>query len=425
MTGRLRESLLAQLRREVFALDRHAGSPPRVGAEVELIPVDATTRRVAPIEAIDRPATLPVLRTVGARLGWGEMASIKAGVPEFRTPPGGRITFEPGGQIEYSAPPSPSVSGLARDARGMADTLREALGEAGLHLVTVGIDPANSIEEVPLQLTAPRYRRMAAHFATIGPHGARMMRQTASIQVCVDAGPTPSVRWRLLNALAPYLAAIFANSSIYAGEATGYRSVRRGIWGALDPARTGLPWDPAHPVEAYLDFALGAASLLGDVDEPPFPAFGALADAGRVSLHSWRAHLSTLFPEVRPRGYFEVRSIDALAPEWYAVPLVVLAGLVYDDESTRAAMDLVGEPDASLLDRAGRCGLADPSLATTAEALFQLALRGAESLGPEVVSDDDLATAQEWFDRYTRWHLTPADESLAGVSAAAGSGMRS
>lgn len=405
------EALLAQLRRDAFGPGLPA-ERPLVGAEVEVIPLDSGSGRIAAIDDGDRPSTLPLLRDAGQRIGWRELRSSKAGVPELHLPHGGRITFEPGGQIEYSAPPRPSVSALAADLRDVVERIREAVQPAGIDLETAGIDPTNTIDDVPLQLTAPRYRRMDAHFATIGPYGARMMRQTASIQICLDAGPQPLARWRLLNALAPYLVAIFANSPVYAGAPSGHRSVRRFIWGALDPARTGLPWDAARPVEAYADFALSAAALLGTADEPPFPTFGEWWTTENATLDDWRAHLTTLFPEVRPRGYFEVRSIDALEPAAYAVPLVFLTSLVLHPAVAERAAELAGAPDPALLERAGRCGLTDPMLARSARELVRLAMRGAERLGPAVVAPDDLRAAQEWFERYTLRSLSPADDRL-------------
>jgi glutamate--cysteine ligase len=406
MTQTIPARFLAQLGQEAFALGRPAPLTSRIGAEVEFIPVLASTSAAAPIDDRDEASTLPVLRALGRRLGWCEMTSVKAGVPEFRTAAGGRITYEPGGQIEYSAPPHESVSDLIADLQGVAASLEEALGERGIALVFAGIDPVNPIESVPLRLTSVRYRRMDAHFASIGPHGARMMRQTASVQVCLDAGADPLARWGLLNAVAPYLVALFANSPVYAGEVTGHASTRRFIWGVLDPARTGIIWDPARPVEAYGDFAMNAAALFGGEEAPPFSRFGDLVALGAADDALWREHLSTLFPEVRPRGYFEVRSIDALEPASYAAPLVLLAGLVYAPDAAREAASLLPAPDASLLERAGRDGLADRSVAAVASDLAELALRGAASSG--TVTDPDLEAAAIFLERRFRDRMSPA-----------------
>src|SRR5829696_3810915 len=129
---------------------------PRVGAEVELVAVDAATRRPCSVER----ATLPLLRAHGARRGWREERSGK-GAPVFHTPAGGRITLEPGGQVELSAAPARSASALVAALRETVVPLRAAAEDAGAALLAVGIDPCNPVERAPLQLTADRYARMA------------------------------------------------------------------------------------------------------------------------------------------------------------------------------------------------------------------------------------------------------------------------
>lgn len=362
---------------------------PRLGAELEFIPVDARTRRVAPIETPDGRGVAPALAALAEREGWCREASPK-GAPVFRTRHGGRLTFEPGGQLEYATPPMPGATALLRDLRRTAGLLRETLAERGIGLVSLGIDPHNALADVPLQVDADRYRRMDRYFARLGPAGARMMRQTASLQVALD-GDDVARRWPLLNALAPYLVARFANGRCYADLDSGCASFRAETWRAVDPARTGI-FAADDPVPEYLDFALRAPAVLeGDADEAPLP-FARWAARG-TSLDRWTRHLSTLFPEVRPRGYLEVRSLDALPEAMLPAAVVFLAGLLYHEPTAHDAAEVVGAPDATLLERAGRAGLADPRLAHGAYELGALALRGAAALGPAFVSEEDLAEA--------------------------------
>lgn len=245
-----------------------------------------------------------------------------------------------------------------------------------------------------------------------------MMRQTAAFQVSADFGDEPWLRWRVLNAAAPFVVAIFANSPIYAGELTGHQSSRADVWRKLDPARTGLPYDERLPIEAYLDFALAAPAILLPTLEGEQIPYGDWLSRASPSVEEWQDHLSTLFPEVRPRGYLELRSADAISPDWYAAPLALTAGMLYDSGSLRAAADLLPLPDLGLLERAGRLGLHDPAIARTAADLFELALGGCAALGPAYFDPSDIEQARAYFDHYTRRARAPADDMRQDALAA-------
>ena len=403
-----RDALADDLRQRIFPSPSAVGHVPRIGAEVEVIPIDVTTRRPIPLEGSGR-TTLSILQEAGAAAGWRARRSAKANVPEIELPDGGRITFEPGGQIEISSAPNVSLTALVAELRATVGTIAAAAAP-NVELLSRGIDPLTPVDEVQPQLDADRYRRMLRHFDRIGPSGARMMRQTASFQVCVDGGEAPALTWRVLNALAPFMVAVFASSPRYSGVDTGHRSFRRYVWGTLDPGRTGLLGIQGDPVTEYLEFALDApAFLLPDVDGRAAP-FNYWLERGMCSAADWCAHLTTLFPEVRPRGYFELRSADAVEPEWYAAPLVFVAGLVYDRPTLETVADRLGTPDAELLVRSGQAGLRDQSVARVASELCDLALAGCTSLGAAFADDATIGAAADYFDRYTRRGRSPADD---------------
>jgi glutamate--cysteine ligase len=413
-----RATLAADLEAHAFAAPISASlTPRRVGAEAEFIPVETATWRRCPIEGEGVPATLPFLRRFGGKQGWMETCTTK-GTPCFLLPCGGTLTFEPGGQLEYSSPPCRSPSALLALLRAVVHPLRAAAAGEGITLLAVGIDPASSIDEAPLLLRTKRYARMAEYLARLGPAGARMMRQTASFQINLDFDDEPWLRWRVLNAAAPYMVAIFANSSVYAGGDTGCRSARAQVWRALDPARTGLPYAREKPVEAYLDFALQAPALLLPTVGGEYLRFAEWLTRAELMEEEWHDHLSTLFPEVRPRGHLELRSADSVAPQWYAAPLALAVGIAYDPGALRAAAELLGSPDLGLLERAGRLGLRDPHLASTAADLVGIAVEGCAGLGPGYFHPADLEQARAFFERYTRRGLCPADDRHSAEAAA-------
>jgi glutamate--cysteine ligase len=385
--------------------------PLRIGAEIEFLVSDASTRRPAPIRAADgRRATLPVIRELASRHGWRERPT-PCGAPAFELPQGGELSFEPGGQLEYAAPPIDSATALVADLRRVATLLRETLGDRGLLVGDVGIDPANPLDDALLCLSAvPRYRNMDAYFARIGPAGATMMRQTASLQLSLDGGANPVEVWRLLSAVAPYALALFANSSTYAAAVTGHQSYRASMWRRLDPARTGIVAREGSPDE-YLSFALDApAMLLGPIGARYEP-FREWLGRGEVTSDDWHTHLTTLFPEVRPRGHFEVRSCDAIPARWYAAPIVLFTGLTYDERSRRDAFDALStHDDPTLLERAGTCGVHDVAIRGVALELFEIALSGCRRLGPRVCASELLDEARDFLTQYARAGRSLADD---------------
>jgi hypothetical protein len=119
---------------------------------------------------------------------------------------------------------------------------------------------------------------------------------------------------------------------------------------------------------------------------------------------------------VRPRSYFELRSCDALVSEWFVAPLAFVAGLVYHQPSAREALDVLGAPDPGLLALAGRCGLADPKLASRARDLWRLAREGCLALGDAFIAGPDVEQVDEYVRRFTACGRSPAHDSLDSLT---------
>jgi glutamate--cysteine ligase len=388
--------LLDDIRRRFFSPQDSA--PHTIGVELELIPVLASTRLPAFPGSKGSQSTATVLSRLGAREGWLEQ-SVENDPPSWTLADGAHISFEPGGQIEISSAPHATASGAVRATQSLVSAIREAMQPAGIELITCGLDPRNGIEAVPLQLHRDRYARMTRFFDAIGPSGVRMMRQTAAVQINVERGRAPGARWGLLNSLAPYIVALFANSRQYAGKRTGYASYRAHLWRTLDPSRTGLPWEATDPAARYLTFALDAKAMRSSDGTRPWLTFRDWMHAEAVSNDDWQFHLSTLFPEVRPKEFFEIRSADAIDSDHLAAPVVFVTGIVYDEQSAAGASRLMPSPSEELLERAGRLGLADPEIHRVVARLTELALIGAKRLGHEYIAEGDVAVAREYFAR--------------------------
>jgi glutamate--cysteine ligase len=387
--------LLDDVRQRLFAPIASA-HPRTIGLELELIPIHRATRARALATADKGASTSEVLSRLGRRDRWREESS-GGDPPSWNTQDGARISFEPGGQIEISTAPQPTASGVIDSTQSLVTMIRGAMSEAGIDLLARGVDPINDVDVVPLQLHRDRYTGMTRYFDSIGPSGVRMMRQTAALQINLERGEDPKSRWRLLNSLAPIVVALFANSRQYAGKRTEWASYRAQLWRTLDPSRTGIVYDEPGQAERYLRFALDAVAMRSGDGGVGYRAFREWMTEQAVTREEWLFHLSTLFPEVRPKEFFELRSADTIEPDSLAAPVVFVTSLVYDEQSAQQAIELIGVPNQELLERAGRLGLADPDIRRIASRLVVIALDGGRRLGGDYLRRAHLEAAYKYF----------------------------
>ncbi|MGH3776049.1 MAG: ergothioneine biosynthesis glutamate--cysteine ligase EgtA [Pseudonocardiaceae bacterium] len=341
-------------------------------------------------------------------------------------PHGSTVTVEPGGQLEISSPPCTSLAELIATVEGDTAALTDLLDPAGLVLTGSGSDPHRPSRRL---IDIPRYAAMETAFDRIGPMGRAMMCSTAAVQVCLDAGTPAEVasRWAALHDLGPVLLGAFANSPWLGGLRTGWASSRMQAWFALDPVRTrpsSVCWDPAADwARRALDTpVLCQRRPWGGWDVPSGVTFadwltGALP--GRPNTADLDYHLTTLFPPVRPQGYFEVRYLDTQPAGQWLVPVAVVAALLADPEVTAAARDACAPAVGRWLE-AAECGLRDDALTKSAVAVFELACRALPALdAPAGVQQ----LVEEITERRVRRGRCPADD-LAEEYAGRGNGTR-
>jgi glutamate--cysteine ligase len=421
------------------------GPPERVGVELEWLVRDAR----------DPSLPVPTERIAAAVAAFGAVdageappsASLPSGASPGVLPSGALLTTEPGGQLELSSLPADTLGDCVHATAADAAVLRAAAAEAGLELAGYGLDPYRSPRRI---LRLPRYAAMEAFFDRDGPWGRQMMRATASVQVCLDAGDDsagPSGyrwRWRLLHAVAPILVAAFANSPLRDGRPTGWRSSRQQVWAHMDPGRTRPPRLDGDPRAAWAAYALDARVMClrstGSADWSAPPGLTLRdwirgADGLRAPTEDDLAyHLSTLFPPVRPHGYLELRMIDAQPGDGWIVPLAVATALADDARAGDAAMaaaerlwdgtaapgdwpagsaDADADPDANPWLAAARCGPADPRIARASRECFAAAR---EALARRRTPEAILAAVDAFIEQYVQKNRCPSDDLLEEAS---------
>ena len=334
-------------------------SPTRIGAEVEWLVFDREDlRKPIPAEQV-------------------------AGVADGRLPAGGAITIEPGGQLELVTRPYPDPVGLVDAVAADTAELVGRFQGHGLVLVSLGLDP---IRPPRRTLDTPRYEAMEKYFSARSPAGLQMMNLTASFQINIGFGPNPSVTWRRAQAVAPVLMVAFANSPTTDGDSFQSASCRQQIWAATDPTRTrpacGGPEDwAAYVLDANLMLRWRNNRIEPQLDELTFGE--CLQSSDPPTRDDLELHLTTLFPPLKPRGYLELRMLDALPPPGRVAAIASVWAVLTDPDVGDAAEAICRAiPDAWC--RAAQAGLSDPTVREAAANVLDLAARANSATAPSL-----------------------------------------
>lgn len=413
-----------------FPAERKAVAPDRIGLEPEFFPivVDASGRpsgRV-PLRDPEAPGVLDVLDATACEdAEFGGRRGGPVGPWEYPMADGGRITFEPGGQVEHSTGVYPNAGTAIADVQRVLGCLRATFAVHSTVLAAAGMDIWHDVEAVPQQLPFGRYTAQAAYYDRRGTWGRVMMRHTASLQINLDLGSEAvwQHRWLAANLLSPLITATFACSPGRGGVSTRARA-----WQELDPSRSGFPAalvsGTSHdPREQWALAALAADVMLirtadgrWDPGEPGF-TFGRWIEEGHP-VHGWPTvddldyHLTTLFFEVRPRGFMELRAGEQVPDCWRAAQVVLVTAVVYDDLARRAVVERL-DPHRGRLPElwrtAARFGVGDGELRELALATWEDALRGVERMGRDQFGARSIDCARRFLSEFTDRGRTPAD----------------
>ncbi len=432
----------AHIARKVFS--DHLGGPEigAVGLEPEYL-VFRLDEAGNPVGRLPLEGDSSVLSALQSLLGEaGELKQDSLGPPPvYSLPDSGRITFEPGGQVEHSTAVHATAAVAMDDVDRVAQLLNGAFKGERASLGSAGLDVWTDRSQVKQQLRADRYNCMAAYFASRAENGELMMRHTGSFQVNLDLGErsVAEERWRLANLLTPVALASFACSPL-----EGWQSRRAWAWQGLDPTRTGFPGcmlagEHSDPGFCYAELALNADVLLFRAQDGGTAAQGSAGfrfrdwiesghpQHGFPSLDDLDYHLSTLFPEVRLRGFLEIRSADAVPIHLRAAQVVFWIGLLYEPIARQACLELL-EPRVTELHgewlTSAKAGLEDPGLRERAIAVWELALEGAERLPKGYFRPKDMACAKHYLETYVRGGMTLSNILAEKIASDPGAALR-
>ncbi|MDD7593781.1 MAG: glutamate-cysteine ligase family protein [Peptoniphilaceae bacterium] len=286
--------------------------------------------------------------------------------------PTNAITLEPGAQLEFSLPPATQVTTLLAAYRHAVDEVYEVLDARGLRLVTLGLDPQNPVDAIPL-IPKTRYALMDQHMGARGALSRTMMRQSCAFQLSIDVGSDADfiTKYRVLVALSPILYTLFDSAVDFEGKQLLHHNFRQDVWTHTDPARSGFPstvFDDDFSVEKYADWVLGVPPIFyesgGDVVRTGDRTLADVLDDARSPEEAEalvRHGMSIVFPDVRAKGVLEIRAMDSVKPTYGMGAAALIKGLFYNRDNLERLSALFTPMTTQWVER-GKCSGRDHGL---------------------------------------------------------------
>ena len=250
------------------------------------------------------------------------------------------VSLEPSAQLEISAGPAHSVRALHDAVCAFDREVGRSCKAIGLDasLVAVGYNPCVSnpleLELIPKN----RYRDMDSYLSKRGRFARDMMRCTASTQVSLDYEDEADCAriYRLATLLGPVFAFLFDNAPVFRG-APSPGMARSLIWHHVDVDRCGIVPGALEGL-SFEDYILWVSNvkpiLFTDsqhITTPTGDRYARDIMSERPLTNSELMHLlSMVFPNVRLKGFVELREMDSLPPRLAAACTSFTGALFYD-----------------------------------------------------------------------------------------------
>ncbi len=264
---------------------------------------------------------------------------------------GRSLSLEPGAQIEFGSTPCVDLAALAAEVAQYMGHLDALEQEFDCRFVTLGAHPTSAPDEIE-RIPKQRYDILEPYLRDAGELGLWMMKATAGVQVNFDHADEADamLKLRTVFALAPVFNALFANSSVKAGQLSGYASWRGHVWTRTDDARCGIVPSLSRDgstFDDYIQWVLDLPMLYvyrdGAQVDMRGRSFRQFFESGEATRDDWEQHLSTPFPEVRFRPQLELRCADTQCPLLALALAALVQGVFYDQTSLQKAWELTAD----------------------------------------------------------------------------------
>src|SRR5699024_2914914 len=257
------------------------------------------------------------------------------------------ITLEPGSQLEMSVDASKYIKELEEEYLEFLSDIIPVLKKKNQGLIATGYHPVTKIDEITL-LPKQRYDFMFNYFKTRGSHAHNMMKGTASLQVALDFKSEEDYikKFRIANVLSPLLFSIFENSYYFEGKESKKHNMRSYIWENCDTDRSGIvegALEEDFGYKKYAEYILNRPPIFINKDGKEIftnkKKVKKVFNPEEFTREELEHLLTMFFPDVRTKGYVEIRMMDAVPYPLNFSAIALLKGLLYNDENLEELYD--------------------------------------------------------------------------------------
>ena len=267
----------------------------------------------------------------------------------------GDYSLEPGGQIEWSSKPYKNLNDLEKAIKVQNDKFYKILSENNLSLITYGVDPKYSPDDVEL-IKLKKYQLMNNSMGKSGTMGKWMMRCTSSIQVNFDFTSYQEMEEMVFIAdvLHPVAAYIFSNSPFKNGKPTGKKNARSLIWENTDNSRCNNLFDhgiyyQSGLMDSYINyiynvpgiFQLDRKKTVQKTTQSLGDRVDSLIKNGKIKNHDLESVLHQIFTNVRIKNLVEVRGADRTPRGYEIAPVAFWTGILTEKNTRKKILQIL------------------------------------------------------------------------------------
>lgn len=259
------------------------------------------------------------------------------------------ITLEPGSQFELSIEAQKNIVDIEKEYLEFLEEIVPILEKKNQGLMATGYHPKTKIHDIKL-LPKKRYDFMFNYFKSKGSHAHNMMKGTAALQVSLDFGSEEDYRkkFRVTNALSPVLFALFDNAFYFEGEEWNKHNLRAHIWSNCDNDRAGIvdkALEDGFGYKDYAEYILNRPPIFVFKGKKIIPTGDKLVkdifDPEDYEVKELEHLLTMFFPDVRTKGYIEIRMMDSVPYPLNLAAVALLKGILYNEDSLNKTYDYI------------------------------------------------------------------------------------